>query len=146
MKIFEAQQNAGILGLRDKAGKLYELEIAVLDYPMWTDYQALALKAEKIQKGNKGKTNEDKEKVADANMRLMLDQLKMLVPGIEGEMLNGFALSKLASILEYCVTQSSASVADERTPDEKKTVSGQHTKSLRSPGRASRSRRLKTAI
>jgi hypothetical protein len=146
MKIFEAQTNAGTIGLKDRSGNVHELDISVLDYPMWAEYQTLMADANKLKKSLKGRSDEDKAKAADAEMKSMLDQLKMLVPDIEADMLRGFPLSKLAGILEYCVTQASASVTDNRDAEQKKTASVQHIKSLPSPGKASRSRRSKKAI
>ncbi len=146
MKIFEAEESAGTLGLKDANGKLHKLKIAILDYPMWSEYQSLIAKATKLKKSMKTKTDIEKAQMADAEMKSMLDQLKMLVPDITADHLQGFPLRKLAGILEYCVTQASAAAADDRDTEEKKTGLGVPTKSLHSPGKASRSRRLKKAI
>jgi hypothetical protein len=143
MKIFEAQQNAGTIGIKDINGDVHELEISVFDYQLWSEYQASVAKAGNVKK--EGLTDKQKEKLAIEEMEALFSQMQMVVPDIEKEMLKGISMMKVSDMLKYCVERASDTV-DERTESEKKTTSGKHTKLSGLPGKASRSRRSRKAI
>ena len=139
MRVFEAKTSAGTIGIKDIKGVTHELSVSVFDFPLWSEYQALVADAEKRKK-TKAITDEQKEKAAAAEMQLLLDQIKMVVPDIKESMLKGIPLTQVAQMLEYCVGIASNTLED-RDEQQKKTTSNAPLRLSGSRAKVSRSRR-----
>lgn len=143
MKVFSAQRYAGSITL-DCNGESKELEVAVLDMPGYEQFRKLQeeskAKADKLKALGDDATDEQKEELGNNTIDDLMKQIKVVLPDAHSSDFRGFSINQMVEIIQYCVSLSAGGLKDERTPEQKKTVSRRRSKRSPSRGRASHSR------